>query len=97
MKLSKIYIITIPHQCTPKVWSFEDKKELIDVAIIKGLLKDIHTFKEAVEALTHDLSRHLLLRDWDELLEAQNYGGHQDMHVIPLVDKIKKEELSLIL
>ena len=80
MKLSKIYIIAIPHQSTAKVWSFEDKKELIDV-----------------EDITHDLSCYLLLRDWDDLLEAQNYRGHQDMHVIPLVDKIKKEELSLIL
>lgn len=103
--LSEIYIIAIPHQSPATTIPFKDGNDIIDYAnqyeddyIVEILGLDyVSNIEQAIEAIQHDWHGAFVICDWNDLSNAQSYAGHQYSKVTALADKIKKEELSLIL
>lgn len=91
-----IALIAIPHQTPARIHWFRDRNALEDAAINDALNSDRHEptdFDEAVQSLSDDWHRHILLESATDLYLIVHYEGHQKHRVRYLLEELEDEFL----
>lgn len=87
-----IYLISIPHQMPPRLFSFANKEEILQQV---NRNEFANTVEEAMDILTHDWHSHIWIEDDADLESALEYAGHQQYKVRALAETLNDVEIEI--
>ena len=89
-----IAIIEIPHQQKARLHWYADEAAVINAAIeyvAESDREEPEDFQAAVDYLTDDCHRGILIRSAEDVTDLGQYTGHQDHVVSAMLDELREE------